>query len=234
MNKITPEHALAEIRAVRRDRADSHWFACACALADAHAFLQSRRAEQSVQIEALQDQNRKLRAELDALNAVPAAPEPPALARFLPVHPDDVPAPPEGWVYVGRGHISNVGLGPSCNLMIWNFAGSSEWSDLTSGHDQGRHYAIRWTAPADIWHRFGVLAPSEGGGWIPHCPDDPMPCEGLCKVLLKGEIDDAQFRNNPGEVRFGNDWYWKDWYWDADDDDDNVIGWRPMIAEVAT
>jgi hypothetical protein len=289
MNKLTPEQALADIRAVRRDRADSHWLDCAIALADEvsrykdeeldNAEVKKRLCKATVRVaealgfsrscvmghkrqgefaleavarlveserlqmhgykreaESLRAENANLRAELDEIKAAPAAPEPPALSRrigacittFLPRLPDDVPAPPDGWVYVGMGHISNVGLGPSCNLMMWNFAGSNEWSVSTSGRDQGLHYAIRWTAPANIWHRFGLLAPIEGGGWIPHCPGDPMPCEGLCEVLLKGEMDDAKFRNNPGAVRLGTEWCWDDGH-----DEANIIGWRPA-AEVAT
>ena len=92
-----------------------------------------------------------------------------------------------------------------------------------------RHYAIRWTAEPDIWHRFGLLAPSEGGGWIPHTPGDPMPCESRCEVLLKGEINDAQFRYQPGEIRFGGDWTWRKL-----GGENNIIGWRPALAEVAT
>jgi hypothetical protein len=106
---------------------------------------------------------------------------------------------------------------------------NSEWNICQFGTDTARHYAIRWTAPADIWHRFYLLAPSEGGGWIPHTPGDVRPCEGRCEVLLNGELDDAQFRNQPGEVRFGKDWYWR-----AGRLDNNIIGWRPALAEVAT
>jgi hypothetical protein len=284
MNKLTPEQALADIRAVRRDRADSHWLDCAVVLADEVSRLrgveldnaevdyrhckatvrvaealgfsescvmgQKRQGEFALECVArlveserlqmhgykreaksLREENAKLRAELDALNAEPAATETPALARFLPVRPADVPAPPDGWVYVGMGlgnrmqpsdisdDISLLGM---CN---------SEWISCQFGTDTARHYAIRWTAEPDIWHRFGLLAPSEGGGWIPHRQGEAMPCERLCKVLLKGELDDAQFRHHPGEVRYGTEWCWDA---DTDYDDDNVIGWRPMIAEVAT
>ena len=191
MNKLTPEQALADVSAVRRDRADSHWFACACALADA---LKTERDN----CEKLLRQHINLRAELDAIKAEPAATEPPALARFLPCRPAD----------------SLVGL---------------DWAIVKTTDNALEHTAIRWDAPADIWHRFGLLAPSEGGGWIPHTPGDAMPCEGLCEVLLKGEIDDAQFRCKPGEVRYGTAWCW-----DADHSDNNIIGWRPVIVEVAT
>jgi hypothetical protein len=108
-----------------------------------------------------------------------------------------------------------------------------DWYSRWSGHEveDGFYVGIEWTAEPDIWHRFGLLAPSEGGGWIPHRQGEAMPCERLCKVLLKGELDDAQFRHHPGEVRYGTEWCWDA---DTDYDDDNVIGWRPMIAEVAT
>jgi hypothetical protein len=267
MNKLTPEQALADVKAVRRDRTDSHWLDCAIVLADAltiqardaqiHAELGRRDYKamhkladalgipsERVMIGAKAGETpietfvflalpivANLRAELDALNAEPAATETPALARFLPVRPADVPAPPDGWVYVGMGlgnrmqpsdisdDISLLGM---CN---------SEWISCQFGTDTARHYAIRWTAEPDIWHRFGLLAPSEGGGWIPHRQGEAMPCERLCKVLLKGELDDAQFRHHPGEVRYGTEWCWDA---DTDYDDDNVIGWRPALAEVAT
>jgi hypothetical protein len=267
MNKLTPEQALADIKAVRRDRTDSHWLDCAIALAD-ELTIQARDAQihaelgrrdykamrtladalgipsERVMIGAKAEETpietfvflalpivANLRAELDALNAEPAAPEPPALARFLPRLPAEVSAPPDGWVYVGMGFEPPYGTRASEDISVW-LEWCAEWNVGQAGRDPGKHYAIRWTAPADIWHRFGLLAPSEGGGWIPHTPGDAMPCEGRCEVLLKGEMDDAQFRNHLGEVRFGNDWYWDDWYWDADDDDNNIIGWRPAV-EVA-
>jgi hypothetical protein len=191
----------------------------------------------------------KLRAELDVLKAAPAATEPPAhvcaahadmqgecmvcggqpaLARFLPRRPDDVPAPPDGWVYVGRGNDANKDKPDSLDIL--NISGMRTWviGQSVKGIDVYSNYAIRWTAAPDIWHRFGLLAPSEGGGWIPHRPGDAMPCEGRCEVLLKGEIDDAQFRCKPGEVRYGTAWCW-----DSDHSDNNTIGWRPALAEVA-
>jgi hypothetical protein len=281
MNKITPEQALADIRAVRRDRADSHWLDCAIALADEvsrykdeeldNAEVTKRLCKATVRVaealgfsrscvmghkrqgefaleavarlveserlqmhgykreaKSLREENAKLRAELDALNAEPAATETPALARFLAVRPADVPAPPDGWVYVGRG--SGNRIQPSDISYDISLLGmcNSEWISGQFGTDTARHYAIRWTAAPDIWHRFGLLAPSEGGGWIPHRPGDPMPCEGLCEVLLKGEMDDAQFRNNLGEVMYGTGWCWDD-----DLANNNIIGWRPA-AEVAT
>jgi hypothetical protein len=250
MNKITPEQALADVKAVRRDRGDSHWFACACALADALEFVQDERAKlqselrcvkterdaYEMQCKSLFEQRlemieecKNLRAELDALKAPPAAPEPPALSRFLPRLPDDVPAPPDGWVYAGMGLGNRIQ--PSDISYDISLLGMCKWISGQFGTDTARHYAIRWTAEPDIWHRFGLLAPSEGGGWIPHRQGEAMPCERLCKVLLKGELDDAQFRHHPGEVRYGTEWCWDA---DTDYDDDNVIGWRPALAEVAT
>jgi hypothetical protein len=281
MNKLTPEQALADIRAVRRDRGDSHWLDCAIALADEvsrykdeeldNAEVNLRLCKATVRVaealgfsescvmghkrqgefalesvarlveserlqmhgykreaESLREENAKLRAELDALKAPPAAPEPPALSRFLPRLPDDVPAPPDGWVYVGRGSGNRIQPSDISDDISLLGMCNSEWISCQFGTDTARHYAIRWTAEPDIWHRFGLLAPSEGGGWIPHCPGDPMPCEGRCEVLLKGEMDDAQFRLKPGEVRYGTAWCW-----DADHADNNIIGWRPAV-EVAT
>ena len=133
MNKITPEQAIADVKAVRRDR-----------------------------------------AELDSLKAAPAATEPPALSRFLPRRPADVPAPPAGWVYVGMGFEPPYGTRESYDLAAW-LGWRAEWNVGQAGRDPGKHYAIRWTAAPDIWHRFGLPAPSEGGGWIPHTPFTPKP-----------------------------------------------------------
>lgn len=123
MNKLTPEQALADIRAVRRDRTDSHWLDCAVVLADEvsrlrgveldNAEVDYRHCKATVRVaealgfseSAVMGNKRqgefalecvarmleandspmhleaaKLRAELDAIKAPPAAPEPPALA----------------------------------------------------------------------------------------------------------------------------------------------------------
>jgi hypothetical protein len=283
MNKLTPEQALADIRAVRRDRADSHWLDCAVVLADEvsrlrgveldNAEVDYRHCKATVRVaealgfsescvmghkrqgefalecvarlveserlqmhgykreaKSLREENAKLRAELDALNAEPAATETPALARFLPVRPADVPAPPDGVVFVNP--CESTGYPMESSIWAWNRRWPrGDWYSRWSGHEveDGFYVGIEWTAEPDIWHRFGLLAPSEGGGWIPHCPDDPMPCEGRCEVLLKGEMDDAQFRLKPGEVRYGTAWCW-----DSGHSDNNIIGWRPALAEVAT
>jgi hypothetical protein len=278
MNKLTPEQALADIRAVGRDRADSHWLDCAIALADEvsrykdeeldNAEVNLRLCKATVRVaetlgfsescvmghkrqgefaleavarlveserlqmhgykreaKSLREENANLRAELDALKAAPAAPEPPALSRFLPRLPDDVPAPPDGWVYVGRG--SGNRIQPSDISYDISLLGMCKWISGQIGTDTARHYAIRWTAPADIWHRFGLLAPSEGGGWIPHRPGDAMPYKGemLVNVLYKcGEV--SMFTGIASRYN---------WESLATDDDDqfDIIGWRPA-AEVAT
>jgi hypothetical protein len=313
---LTPEQALADVKAVRRDRADSHWLECAIVLADLHATdmlciddMHKRTAERSKRYMWLERENKdlmtenaKLRAELDnqkpwkdyidqhqeilntclqlktalagaaeerdqlraeldaykaiekrtieesqklraelanakdhvtrlrselaAIKSAPAATEPPALSRFLPVRPDDVPAPPDGYAFGLQAGPLRVPLACDVNYLAL-FAGS-QWQIGARGAC-GAPYAIRWTAPADIWHRFGLLAPSEGGGWIPHTPGDAMPCDCVCEVLLRGEIDDALFRLKPGEVRCGTQWCWDD-----DHADNDIIGWRPALAEVAT
>jgi hypothetical protein len=281
MNKLTPEQALADIRAVRRDRADSHWLDCAVVLADEvsrykdeeldNAEVNLRLCKATVRVaealgfsescvmghkrqgefaleavarlveserlqmhgykreaKSLREENAELRAELDEIKAAPAATEPPALARFLPRRPAAVPAPPDGWVYVGMGFEPPYGTRASEDISEKKKE-CAEWNVGQAGRDPGKHYAIRWDAPTDLWHRFGVLAPSEGGGWIPHRQGEAMPCERLCKVLLKGEMDDAKFRNNPGAVRLGTEWCWDD-----DLANNNIIGWRPALWEVAT
>jgi hypothetical protein len=285
MNKLTPEQALSDVKAVRRDRADSHWLDCAIVLADA---LESRKDYASLDadtIDELRTENANLRdqldvwehaariaaaefklqkvqladlrAELDAIKADPCpdcagsgmdpetpdpsglcskcsgmgetTTEPPALARFLPVLPVDVAAPPDGWVYVGMGVESGKwkvshDIGMLCEEG-WHCGISSR-----IGNCESSHYAIRWTAPSDIWHRFNLLAPSEGGGWIPHRPGDAAPCDCVCEVFLRGELNDRQFRTKPGEVRWS-----VGWRWDDEGGDNNIIGWRPALgAEVAT
>jgi hypothetical protein len=251
MNKLTPEQALADIRAVRRDRADSHWFACACALADEvsrlrgveldNAEVDYRHCKATVRVaEALGFSEscvmgHKRQGEF-ALEAVARLAESERLQMHgykreakslreenanlraeldaLKAAPDATEPPALSRFLPSRPADSLVGL---------------EWAIVKTTDNALEHTAIRWDAPAAVWHRFGLLAPSEGGGWIPHRPGDAMPCEGRCEVLLKGELDDAQFRLKPGEVRYGTAWCW-----DADHSDNNAIGWRPVIAEVAT
>ena len=162
---LTPEQALADIRAVLMDKMDLHWLQCAAVLAD--------------ELESLRDETAKLRAELDAIKTEPDANPAPALSRFLPSRPADVPAPPDGWVYVGRGAevVSYNDYSPAISQLSL----TKSWmidSQGYSGTATREHYAIRWTAEPDIWHRFNLLAPSEGGGWIPHRPGDAIPWRG--------------------------------------------------------
>jgi hypothetical protein len=79
MNKLTPEQALADIRAVRRDRAASHWFQCACVLADWNERFKDIHAG-VLYLANGRTENAKLRAELDAIKAASAATETPSLA----------------------------------------------------------------------------------------------------------------------------------------------------------
>jgi len=268
MNKLTPEQALADIDAERKARSGSHWFQCACALADwnerfkgihagvldlanelraentklraeldnqkpwkdyidQHREILNKCLQLKTALAGVSEERDALRAELDVLKAAPDATEPSALARFLPLRPADVPAPPDGFVYVGMGFEQPYGTRESKDISAW-LEWCAEWNVGQAGRDPSKHYAIRWTAPSKVWHEYGLLAPSEGGGWIPHTPGDAMPCEGRCEVLLKGELDDAQFRCKPGEVRYGTAWCW-----DSDHSDNNTIGWRPALAEVA-
>ena len=71
MNHLTPEQAIADVKAVRRDHSANHWFACACVLAD--AFDELRTERDSARRDAanvagpLLDRISKLYAELDAV-----------------------------------------------------------------------------------------------------------------------------------------------------------------------
>jgi len=142
----------------------------------------------------------------------------PALSAILPRRPDDVPAPVEGWDYVsvdGSGlrlddekaseHIAVYYRG------MWDY---ENWQGIE------RNVAICRTAPPDIWHRFGLLAPSEGGGFYPHTPGDPCPCEGdmRVEVVLSGE--------SPGYIDFSV-CHGRDWAWGRGGD---IIGWRPAMG----
>ena len=149
----------------------------------------------------------------------------PDAGRFLPRRPDDVPAPPDGWVYVGMGRGVNTNEPPSLDILqqgkfvTW-------FSDARGflGNFTESHYAIRWTAPADIWHRFGLLAPSEGGGWIPHTPGDPMPCDGkmIVRVARKcGNEGDYACQNRPRKAEC--------WCWGGIATTHGIIGWRPAL-----
>jgi hypothetical protein len=142
------------------------------------------------------------------------------VSRFLPRRPDDATAPPDEWVYVGRG-VDKKFVTPSEH--IGTLAGSG-WccGDMARcGNSIYQHYAIRWAAPADIWHRFGLLTPSEGGGWIPHTPGDPMPCEW---DLLVDYTLDKPFP--PRMTAKADHCRWSKL------NENDIIGWRPALAEV--
>jgi len=150
----------------------------------------------------------------------------PALSAILPRRPDDVPAPPDGLDYVGFGCLANYKAQSETEIFRCEFDGC--WAGRSRGDAPDMHYAIRRTAPPDIWHRFGLLAPEEGGGFYPHTPGDPCPCDGdmRVEVVLSGE--------SPGYIDFsarpGRDWAWvrpgRAWAWGRGGD---IIGWRPAL-----
>jgi hypothetical protein len=154
------------------------------------------------------------RAHLDELDD---APEKPALSRFLPRRPDDVPVLPDGWVYVGKG-VDNKFLASSEHIGLLTGEGWCCGEMARCGNGLHQHYAISWIAPADVWDRFGLLAPSEGGGWIPHTPFTPKPdyADAKSDVLMdmrSGEQVACFFPTNDWQIF-------------------PVIGWRPALAEV--
>jgi hypothetical protein len=139
----------------------------------------------------------------------------PSMSAILPRRPDDVPAPPEGWDYVGNGREENSNALPTSDIALhtecWNIEGEE-----CCGHLTGWHYAIRRTAAPDIWHRFGLLAPDEGGGFYPHTPGDPMPCDGDMRVDFLA----AAPRISPNAIARACVW----------DEDSAIIGWRPALG----
>jgi hypothetical protein len=144
------------------------------------------------------------------------------LPRFLPRRPDDVDAPPDGWVYVGGGSVANE----SKDNSKWIINTNDELKWIEHYRVQGScgllHYAVRWTAPADIWHRFGLLSPYKGGGWIPHTPGDPLPCNGDISVdCLRADCETLKNRHPMSLI-------WSK----AVLAGMSIIGWRPSLAEV--
>ena len=170
-------------------------------------------------------------ANLDAIKTEPDANPAPALSRFLPVRPADVPATPEGWVYAGPGRATNKDKDSSKSIINVSSNNGSNWVQnwMVRGYNEESHYAIRWTAEPDIWHRFGLLAPSEGGGWIPHTPGDPMPCEGemIIDVLIKSSGEETvELGSRKNETTQAKYYIFSSCT--------EIIGWRPALAEVAT
>jgi hypothetical protein len=113
---MTPEQALADIRAVRRDRSDSHWLDCAIVLADALEVVQDERAKLRADYNStfsimhghernakfLRAENAKLRAERDSARRDAANVAGPLLDSIAKLHteldaiktePDANPAP---------------------------------------------------------------------------------------------------------------------------------------------
>jgi len=144
----------------------------------------------------------------------------PALSAILPRRPDDVPAPPDGWDYVGMGREENHCLPFSLYISSYN----AEWGAGRIERDGSApdwHYAIRRTAQPDIWHRFGLLAPSEGGGFYPHTPGDPCPCDKNSVVEIirhDGKIVNLPATRVVWDVRSVPAATW------------HCIGWRPALG----
>jgi len=139
----------------------------------------------------------------------------PALSAILPRRPDDVPAPPES-DFVGRGDLANGRQESSDDIYRYEYG---KWIQGNRGDTIDVYYAIRRNAQPDIWHRFGLLAPSEGGGFYPHTPGDPMPCAGDMRVdvlLSEGSIGD--------ELSAGC------WIWACNGVPGDIIGWRPALG----
>jgi hypothetical protein len=150
----------------------------------------------------------------------------PAMSRFLPRRPDDVPAPPDGHALVMFGDKSNTSKSFSHDIVRLRDDGI--WSNGPCvGLEDDEIYAIRWTASDDIWHRFGLLAPSEGGGWIPHTPGDPMPCDGdmMVEVIQRREMTEGYYK----DVQVADCWDWEEEFRFPPNE---IIGWRPALAEV--
>jgi len=143
----------------------------------------------------------------------------PELSAILPRRPDDVPAPKDGWVYAsvdGSGlrlneenaseHIAVYYRG------MWDY---ENWQGIE------RNVAICRTAPPDIWHRFGLLAPEEGGGFYPHTPGDICPCNVDMRVdVIYRNGTCSKTKNN----KAGN------WLWHETGQDSNIVGWRPALG----
>lgn len=129
------------------------------------------------------------------LEANPAEPQPLDVPAFepaeLPALPDDIPPPPEGFVYVGKGPLKFRPAAPSFNISAF-FIVAGEWSvePLTGGHDC--HYALR--RGSEIARANGI--PDRD---LPALPDGmPPPPEGFIYV-------------GKGPLKFANSQYIAAW-----------------------
>jgi hypothetical protein len=202
---LTPEQALADVKAVRRDRSDSHWLDCAIVLADLHANdmlciddLHKRTAKRA---ESFRTEIGKLRAELEKMAA--------HLAERTKERDS------------ARRDAANV-----ARPLLDSIAKLRDELDLKehAGRIAAAEIKLRKRQLADLRAELDAKepAPSEGGGWSPHTPGDPMPCEGdmlvdiltVCGPLRKREASSLR-------------WYRYHHHTD-------IIGWRPALAEVAT
>jgi hypothetical protein len=182
-------------------------------------FCEQRERKEKIDIALARDSHC---AHLDELDD---APEKPALSRFLPRRPDEhykaIPELKEGYVFVSEKGVDSDAYCLSQHIAA-NRKGDYTWNyGPNKGTSPDCRYAIRWTAPVDIWHRFGLLAPSEGGGWIPHAPGDcsPVAEKVLVDVILKnGETDIS----TPAYIQW--QWSWMGQH--------EITGWRPALAEV--
>jgi len=141
----------------------------------------------------------------------------PALSAILPRRPNDVPAPKDGWDYVsvdGSGlHLNDEKASEHIAVYYRGMWDYENWQGIE------RNVAIRRTAPPDIWHRFGLLAPEEGGGFYPHTPGDPMPCDGDMRVEI-------MLRNGT----YGGDEQADVWDWGEFKAHSVIVGWRPALG----
>jgi hypothetical protein len=147
----------------------------------------------------------------------------PALSAILPRRPNYVPAPPDGWDYVGMGRGENSNAAPSQDIALH----TKHWDtgdEESCGHLTGWHYAIRRTAPPDIWHRFGILAPEEGGGFYPHMPGDPCPCDGEMRVQTILHAEQSELMSWNADICPASEWAW------GDCGSFGIVGWRPALG----
>jgi hypothetical protein len=162
MSRLTTEQALADVKAVRRDRGDSHWLECALALAKALDELSGEmdrlRAEMTdakiAHIERMAENNGW--AGQDASDHINTAPQPFTNGGFgtctaPQALPPGIPPPPDGFVVAGWGGSRNQINDKMASLDPWRIA---NWC----GADESRLYAL----PPDSPHFDKFRPVSEG------------------------------------------------------------------------
>jgi hypothetical protein len=109
----------------------------------------------------------------------------------------------------------------------WSWDWCSTYKEHRLKKPDGSYTPLRFCTP-EYMHSHGLLSPDEGGGWIPHTPGDPMPCDGDLRV-------DVLYKDSEQCINSGNAAHRWDWsvFGTCDADGLNVIGWRPALAEVA-